>query len=326
MMVLRRISFWIALVGITLTVATVWMGRETPVPPPPLEPPPANPYSGTVAASGIIEAVNENVRIAPPLDGMVTQVHVAVGDNVEKGHPLFQLDDRELRAQLRTRADAIPSARALITERKIRLQDLIDQLSRFKAVQDRRAVSEDDVRRKWHEVEGAKLALIRAKAEVKLLKTQLEETKAMLGRLTVRAPRSGTVLQVNIRAGEYAKGGATEPLILLGDIGTLQVRADIDEVNAPLVQPNSSAVAYLKGSTERAISLEFIRIEPFIVPKRSLTGENTERVDTRVLQVIYGFARPDFPVYVGQQVDVFIERTASPEGIALRTKKEDEQS
>ena len=325
-MVLRRISFWIALVGIILTVVTVWMGREMPVPPPPLEPPPANPYSETVAASGIIEAVNENVRIAPPLDGMVTHVHVAVGDTVEKGDPLFQLDDRELRAQLRTRADAIPSARALITERKIQLKDLIDQLSRFKAVQDRRAVSDDDVRRKWHEVEGAKHALLRAKADVKLLQTQLEGTKAVLGRLTVRAPRSGTVLQVNIRAGEYAKGGATEPLILLGDIGTLQVRADIDEVNAPLVQPNSSAVAYLKGSTERAISLEFIRIEPFIVPKRSLTGDNTERVDTRVLQVIYGFARPEFPVYVGQQVDVFIERTASTEGIALRSKKEDEQS
>ena len=326
MMALRRISFWLALVGIVLTGATIWMGGEKPVPPPPLEPPPENPYAATVAASGIIEAVNENVRVAPPLNGMVTHVYVAVGDDVEKGAPLFQLDDRELRAQLRTRADAIPSARALISERKIRLKDLMDQLSRFKAVQDRRAVSEDDVRRKWHEVEGAKRALIRAKADAKLLNTQVEETKALLERLTVRAPRSGTVLQVNIRAGEYAMGGATEPLILLGDIGTLQVRADIDEVNAPLVQPNSAAVAYLKGSTERAISLKFIRIEPFIVPKRSLTGDNTERVDTRVLQVIYGFARPDFPVYVGQQLDVFIERKASTAGMALLSEKEDEPS
>ena len=63
------------------------------------------------------------------------------------------------------------------------------------------------------------------------------------------------------------KGGATDPLILLGDIETLQVRADIDEVNAPLVQPGSPAVAYLKGSTEQVISLEFIRIEPFHCPE-----------------------------------------------------------
>ena len=310
-MILRRFSFWIALAGVALTGVALWFGQEKPVAPPPLEDPPHNPYSGTVAASGIIEAVNENVRIAPPLDGMVVDVFVAVGDDVTKNAPLLRLDGRALRAQLRTRHDAIPSALAQIAEQKIRLKDLIDQLARFKAVQDRRAVSEDDVRRKWHEVEGAKRALIRAKADLKLIQTQRAESKALLDRLTVRAPRSGTVLQVNIRAGEYAKGGATEPLILLGDVETLQVRADIDEVNAPLVRPGSPAVAYLKGATERAIPLEFVRIEPFIIPKRSLTGENTERVDTRVLQVIYGLDKPDFPVYVGQQVDVFIEHKES---------------
>jgi hypothetical protein len=59
------------------------------------------------------------------------------------------------------------------------------------------------------------------------------------------------------------------------------------------------------------IPLTFVRIEPYVVPKKSLTGENTERVDTRVLQIIYRFDRPPFPVYAGQQVDVFIERRAS---------------
>lgn len=49
-------------------------------------------------------------------------------------------------------------------------------------------------------------------------------------------------------------------------------------------------------------------MEPYVVPKRSLTGDSSERVDTRVLQVIYEFNRPQFPIYVGQQVDVFIER------------------
>jgi HlyD family secretion protein len=59
------------------------------------------------------------------------------------------------------------------------------------------------------------------------------------------------------------------------------------------------------------IPLTFVRIEPYVVPKKSLTGENTERVDTRVLQIIYRFDRPAFPIYAGQQVDVFIERRAS---------------
>jgi hypothetical protein len=51
-----------------------------------------------------------------------------------------------------------------------------------------------------------------------------------------------------------------------------------------------------------------VRVEPYVVPKVSLTGSSTERVDTRVLQVIYSFECPkDRPVYVGQQVDLFVK-------------------
>jgi len=56
------------------------------------------------------------------------------------------------------------------------------------------------------------------------------------------------------------------------------------------------------------------------VPKRSLTGDSTERVDTRVLQVLYRFDRGDLPVYVGQQMDVFVEAPpigTLPEGTGM---------
>jgi len=86
------------------------------------------------------------------------------------------------------------------------------------------------------------------------------------------------------------------------------VRADVDEQNAARLQPGQTATAYLKGDTTEPIELSFVRIEPCVVPKVSLTGASTERVDTRVLQVIYSFKRPqDRPVYVGQQVDLFVK-------------------
>ncbi len=99
--------------------------------------------------------------------------------------------------------------------------------------------------------------------------------------------------------------------MLLGETQRLQVRANVDEVNAPLVAPGAAGVASLKSMASKKIPLTFVRIEPYVVPKQSLTGENTERVDTRVLQIIYRFDRPPFPVYAGQQVDVFIERQAA---------------
>jgi hypothetical protein len=80
------------------------------------------------------------------------------------------------------------------------------------------------------------------------------------------------------------------------------------------MRENLPAKGYLKGEVNRAgeadrsIPLRFVRIEPFVVPKVSLTGGSAERVDTRVLQVIYQFDRPaDRPVFVGQQMDVYID-------------------
>ena len=81
----------------------------------------------------------------------------------------------------------------------------------------------------------------------------------------------------------------------------------------------ATAAGYLRGRPQDAYPLEFVRVEPYIVPKKSLTGDNTERIDTRVLQVIYKMkVQPDsgHPVYVGQQLDVFIDTSmGKPLGI-----------
>lgn len=311
MIVMKRMSVWLALAGVGFA-AWVLMGANKKDPMPlPLSAPPRSPYQQTVAASGIIEAVNENVRIAPPTAGLITKVLVKAGDQVIEQAPLFQLDDRELRAQLLTREAAIPPLQAQIDEQTYKIGDLETQLRRLQSVHDERAVSEDDLKRTWYALEMAKRGAQRFQANLKQAMAQRDEVTILLDRLTVRAPRHGTILQVNIRAGEYATLGSTEPLMLLGETEQLQVRADIDEVNAPLVMPQAGGTASVRSLADRKILLTFVRIEPYVIPKRSLTGENTERVDTRVLQVIYRFERPSFPVYAGQQVDVFIERRPS---------------
>jgi hypothetical protein len=72
------------------------------------------------------------------------------------------------------------------------------------------------------------------------------------------------------------------------------------------VRPGARAVASVRGNAELRYELSFVRLEPYVVPKRNLTGETVERTDTRVLQVIYRLPE-GARVYAGQQVDVFIE-------------------
>ena len=92
-----------------------------------------------------------------------------------------------------------------------------------------------------------------------------------------------------------------------GDTGELHVRADIDENDIPRFDRRRAAVAIERGSKQRTIPLEFRRIEPMVGPKKQLTGLNTERIDTRVLQVIYAVKPTDVPLFVGQQVDVYMQ-------------------
>jgi HlyD family secretion protein len=68
------------------------------------------------------------------------------------------------------------------------------------------------------------------------------------------------------------------------------VRVDIDETETWRIHPGRAALARLRGNPEISAPLAFVRFEPYVLPKRSLTGETTERVDTRVLQAIYEFA------------------------------------
>ncbi len=96
-------------------------------------------------------------------------------------------------------------------------------------------------------------------------------------------------------------------MILLGRAKPLYLRVDVDEHEAWRVHPEASATATVRGNADLTTPLKFVRFEPFVLPKKSLTGDSTERVDTRVLQVIYRIEHDDLRLFVGQQMDVFID-------------------
>lgn len=307
-MILKRFSFYLALAGVAGAVFLVRQQRERPPAPPPLAEPTRSPYAHFVAATGLIEARRENVAVATPKPGLVTEVFVGVGTVVTNGQPLLKLDDREARARIETRRAQLGALQARRREIQVSIDDWSDQYARTESLGRQNVASEDELKRVWFTLEGARAAFARLEAEIEAAAAELAQAEVERDVLTVRATRDGRVLQLNIRPGEYAVLTADRPLLVLGDVTRFQVRADVDEQNAPQVKPGTAATAFLKGSNEKRMPLEFVRVEPFVVPKRSLTGDSAERVDTRVLQLIYEFDPPLFPVYVGQQVDVFIER------------------
>lgn len=228
------------------------------------------------------------------------------------------------------RPEEVPPAEAKVRADE---QSLADARNQFKIMdevfaRDPRSLSRDDYDRRRFAVTVAEAKLAESQADLALLKAgswaedialaeaDVNSAQAAIDanaideeRRTTRAPVDGRILQLKIRRGEYAQTGVlSQPLILLGDVSRLCVRVDVDENDAWRIRANAAAQAIVRGNKDLKTDLAFVRIEPYVIPKVSLTGESTERVDTRVLQVIYSFDPASLKnVYVGQQMDVFIE-------------------
>lgn len=336
----------LSVAGILLAIYTVrGSQKELPAAQPASLPPQAG-FTTQIAGAGLIEASTENISVATGVPGMVTEVFVQVGATVKKGDKLFSVDSRDLRAELCTREAAlalaqqklskleagvrpedVPPAEAKLLEATAQLADKQDQFDMWKGRENTGAVSSDEVNRRRFAVQIAEANVAEAKAQLALVKAgpwkpdidiarselqsaqaQLDALKIDLERRTVVAPVDGQILQVKVRVGEYAQVGFNQQaLMVIGNVTDLHVRVDIDENDAWRLKPGTAAVGSLRGNSSKRANLTFVRVEPYVIPKRSLTGDSTERVDTRVLQVVYKIGQHDFPIYVGQQMDVSID-------------------
>jgi HlyD family secretion protein len=291
---------------------------------PPVAPPSSN-YRTRVAAVGLIEASSENISIGSHLPGIVAEVLVQVGDTVEAGAPLFRLDTRHLAArlaeakgQLLSREAAVRTAKAQVTTAQASQSEARLNFRNAQAMKDGRGLSTEELTRRRTALDSANANVIAAEAAVAAARADVSAAAATvevvgtdLARSTVTAPIPATVLQVKLLPGEaVTPGPSSQPYLLLGNLSPLHIRVDVDEHEAWRVKPGKAAEAQVRGNSTLRAKLRFVRFEPYVIPKASLTGAATERVDTRVLQIIYELEAPDLRLFPGQQMDVFIESDA----------------
>ena len=142
-------------------------------------------------------------------------------------------------------------------------------------------------------------------------------SNALLAKYTIKAPIDGVVLSVNAAVGSYISSQGAydtytqglDPVIVMGSSENyIGVRCYIDEILLHRLPQGTQMKAqmFIRG-TNISIPLEYVRVQPYVSPKIALSNQRTERVDERVLPVIFRFEKPkDIHLYPGQLVDVYI--------------------
>jgi HlyD family secretion protein len=303
------------------------------------------PEGHALAASGVVEPTTEDVAIGTHVSGVIERVYVSAGDRVAVGDALFRIDTRQADAELAVREadladaeaqlhrlrslprpEALPASAARVHEAQAEVVAADDAHRRTARLAEARTVPDAELISRRQELERARQRLAAAVADHELLeagawkedvavaesavrraRAHLEQARTEIARLTATSPIDGDVLKVDVRAGEQVSTASERRLMILGRVQPLCVRTDIDESEIPRFDRNAVARAHVRGDPGRSYRLRFVRVEPYVIPKQSLTGDNRERVDTRVLQVVYAVEEDSPGMFVGQQVDVFID-------------------
>lgn len=294
-------------------------------------------------APGRVEPWSGEIRIGSVAMGRVGEVLVKINDTVFAGEALIRLEDEETRIRhakaelqynLRKRTRSAATARNADRRKH---EDAVGDGERAvvdaRAAVDRAAAArrvgsgpDDDLAAARKTLAGAREQLRERRAELakfeadatavgpseaetqfSMARADLRGAEAALDNLIVRAPLAAAVLQINTRPGELASPSAQQPLIVLGDISKLRVRAEIDERDYGEIKVGQRVVVRSPAFRGRDVAGTVSSIAPIIEAGRIGARGGRSPTDVNVAEVLVDLAEPG-PLVVGMKVDVYFSR------------------
>jgi len=289
-------------------------------------------------APGRVEPPSGIIKVAAPTIGIVSKVLIKVNDTVFAGEPLILLNDddiesryaaaeaqaamrRRLRndqpasgkaAERRNAEDAVADAETAVFD----AQNAVDRAAAewrasgapTSALTNARAAlarAQDDLARKQAQLRNVDAPLpTPLEAQVASARGDLAYARVNLEKSKIRAPIDGTVLQVNIRPGELATPQALSPLLLIANLSTLNVRAELDERDVNEIKVGQSATVRAAAFPDREFTGTVASIAPLVEPSRLGGRTASNRTDVDVLEVVVKLNQPG-PLTAGMRVDVY---------------------
>ena len=299
-------------------------------------------------APGRVEPPSGMIKVAAPTMGVVSKVLVKVNDTVFAGEPLVLLNDDEIQSRylaaesqagMRKRLrDEQPATGKASDRRKVEDAVADGETAVFDA-----QMAVDKAAIAWRAGSGttdaltsARSALARAQddlgkrqaqlrtgaadaplptpleAQVASARGDLAFARVNLEKLKIRAPIDGTVLQININPGELATPSSIQPLLMIANLMTLNVRAELDERDVSDIKVGQTATIRAAAFPGKEFAGSVTSIAPLVEPSRlGARAQQGNRSDVDVVEVLVRLTQPG-PLTAGMKVDVYFsqEKTA----------------
>jgi HlyD family secretion protein len=315
------------------------------------------------SAPGRVESVGGEVRISPQVPGRIAEVFVSLNDKVSAGDILARLDDEELIGRVnsavaeaavrkrerdtteatgkpaqdrRTAEDAVATAERQLVQAREEVDRLLKARRGGSGDEPALEKARDAVNKAKDKLEQARVsqrkalavdnlpapsrpeaALVAARAELSVVDAALERTR-------VRAPSAGTILQINAKAGETVAPSPDNVLFTVGNLSSLQVRAEIEERDIGKVRVGQAAVIRTDAYPGKDFEGRIASLAQSLGPSKIGQRGPRKPTDVDVLEVLIDLSGQP-PLLPGMRVDVFLrpEATAAP-GAALMQQSANE--
>jgi ABC exporter DevB family membrane fusion protein len=304
-----------------------------------------------LAAPGRIEGATEVVEVGAGMDGLIGQVLVEEGQRVEAGTVLARLVCDDLAARLasaratadaarqgrvrlvrghrdeeRRAAAAVTAAARAVLERARQRHERFTRLASGDSI-----VSQEDLDSSRRDLDVAEASLraateqealanasplpeelAKADAEIQAAQNRAAESEALLDKCSVKAPLTGTVLRLHLKAGEQVSLAYPRPIASLADMSCLRVRAEVDERDLAKVHDGQRVEVKVDALPDAQLAGRVSRLEPIMGRKRVRTGDPAEKSDRDIQEVLVDLDGNDPRLVVGLRVTVlFLEAPPS---------------
>lgn len=216
----------------------------------------------TVLATGTLKPV-KLVAVGAQVSGRVVSLKVALGERVRAGQPIAEIDSVTQQNTLRTNEAALQNTRAQRAEKEATLALYDANLARQQTTLAQKASSRADYDSAEANVKTTRAQIAQFDAQIIEAEITIETARVNLGYTRITAPIDGTVLSIVTQEGQTVNAVQSAPtIIVLGQVDTMTVRAEISEADVVRVKPGQKVYFTILGDPAHRYHASLASIEP----------------------------------------------------------------